>query len=781
MPAVDRVHVGGLPAELTSFVGRRRDVGAVKRLLGEGRLVTLTGVGGTGKTRLALRVATELRRALPDGVWFVDLTQPHGSDLLTMEVQDPNVLAYLVGSALGLRGQSARPPLELLADQLADRHLLLLLDNCEQLIPACAIMADTLLRSCPKLRILATSRERLCIAGELTYEVPPLPALEPEPCPSLKELGLNESVSLFAARADVAGPGFRLTEQNRVAVAGICHRLDGLPLAIELAAARIRVLTPEQILERLDNRFALLSRGLRTSPPRQQTLRACVAWSYDLCSKPERRLWERLSVFSGGFGLDAVEGVCADEILPVDSLLDLVTGLVDKSIVTFVDQGEVARYRMLETIREFGQEELERRGEEAALRHRHAAWYLDRAGVAEQKWFGPEQEKWCRWSRTEHGNLRMAFDFCLSTPDGRPQALRLAGTLWFYWLVFGLVLEGRDWLRRALEANPADTPDRAVALWIDGHLASVQGDLDAATARLEAALDLARDMGDEMTQARAIKRLGAVAMHRGDYQRATALLEDALARFSALGEEGAGTVHARIALAMNCYLQGDHPAAAKQAEQILALCRSRGDRYLLAHGLNVLARVEFALGNLDSAAAWAREALGLRRSLPDAMTLVFSLDLLTEITAAIGDFERAATLIGAARNRWQTFTTSVRRWKVIAEPRRKWETRIREVLGEAAFTAAVRRGAEFTTDDMISYALGEKVQPAPDAEHSEPDVRLTRREAQIAELVAQGLSNKQIAAQLVISQRTAEGHVERIMQKLGATSRTQIARWLHDR
>ena len=778
---MDRVKIGSLPAELTSFVGRRQEVRDVKGLLTDSRLVTLTGVGGTGKTRLALRVATELRRAFPDGVWFVDLTQPHGSDLLTTEVQDPDMLADLVGTTLGIREQSTQPPLRLLAEQLAARQLLLVMDNCEQLIPACAILADALLRSCPDLRILATSRELLCIAGELIYPVPPLPAPDERHRRALTGLDQYESVALFVARAQAVRAGFLLTEQNHLAVADICRRLDGLPLAVELAAAHLRVLAPQQILDRLTNRFALLSRGRRDAPQRQQTLRACVEWSFDLCSKPERRLWARLSVFNGGFQLDAVEAICADEVLPEADVLDLVAGLVDKSILICDDHGRRVRYRMLETIREYGQEELVLRGEEAVLRRRHADWHLHRAGVAEREWFGPRQEEWCQWLRVEHRNLRVAFDFYLTAQDSRQQALHLAGTLWFYWLVFGLVREGRDWSRRALEVNPEGTRDRAAALWGDGHLASVQGDLEAADRLLAEARDLAGELGDEVTQARALKRLGAVAMHRGDLEQADGLLADALARLEILRED-VSIVHARIALAMNHYLRGDLTAAAQQSERTLAICRQRGDRYLAAHALNVLARVEFAHGRLKSAVTYAQEAVELRRTLPEALTLIFSLDLLAEITTAAGDYERAATLVGAARNSWQPFATSVRRWKIMAEPRQQWETRTRQALGEAAFVAAVRRGAEFTVDDIISYALGKEIEQAPGADPDKPEVLLlTRRERQIAELVAQGMSNKQIAAKLVISQRTAEGHVERILRKLGLTSRTQLASWFYSR
>jgi predicted ATPase len=321
MPTAGRATIGNLSAEVTSFVGRRREVGEVKRALAESRLVTLTGVGGTGKTRLAVRVAGDLRRVFGDGVWFVDLTQLHGPELVARELQDPDVLAFLVTATLGLR-QAGGSPLQTLVGELADRRMLLVLDNCEHLLPGSAVFADRLLRGCPEVRILATSREPLAIAGEVLLPVPPLSAPDLRQRPSLAELGRCESVALFLARVQAAVPAFQLTQANHVAVAELCHRLDGLPLAIELAAARVRALAPEQILGRMADRFALLSRGSRSAPERQQTLRACVDWSFDLCAKEERLLWARLSVFVGGFELDAVEGVCADEKLAEVDLLE---------------------------------------------------------------------------------------------------------------------------------------------------------------------------------------------------------------------------------------------------------------------------------------------------------------------------------------------------------------------------------------------------------------------------------------------------------------------------
>ena len=337
------------------------------------------------------------------------------------------MLAFLVTATLGLREQGGGSPLRGLVGQLADRQLLLILDNCEHLIPASAIFADALLRGCPGLRILATSREPLAIAGEMLFPVPPLPAPDPGQRPSLAELGRYEAAALFLARAQAVAPGFGLTADNHLAVAELCHRLDGLPLAIELAAARIRTLAPQQILDRLSDRFRLLSRGNRAAPERQQTLRACVDWSFDLCAKPERILWARASVFTGGFELDAVEGVCADEHLPEADLLELVAGLVDKSILTREDVGashaEAARYRMLETIRDYGQDKLGEAGEDAVLRRRHRDWHQQLAARTRAEGVSDRSAYWMARLTREHPNLCAALEFCLTEPGGAEAAL----------------------------------------------------------------------------------------------------------------------------------------------------------------------------------------------------------------------------------------------------------------------------------------------------------------------------------------------------------------------
>jgi len=781
MPVKPAGTVGNIPAELTSFIGRKREVGQVKRHLSDAPLVTLNGVGGAGKTRLALRVATQLRRAFPDGVWFVDLTQLHQPGPLTADDQTAETLACLVAATLGVRGQE-REALPLVVQHLADRSALLVLDNCEHVIAAAAVLANALLRGCPRLRVLATSREPLAVSGETLFAVQPLSLPDPRQRLSPTAATQCESVALFLARGQTAVHGFHLTADNQSAVADICHYLDGLPLAIELTASRLRILNPQQILDRLDRRFAVVSRGSRTAPERQQTLWGCVSWSFDLCTDRERRLWARLSVFAGGFDLAAVEGICADDDLPATTMLDLVTGLMDKSIVVTDDLAGLGRYRMLMTISHYGSLKLRESGEESTLGERHAQWYLRQAEQAEREWFGPEQVEWCRRMQLEHANQRAAFDFLCAEPERRHRAVRLAAALWFYWLIFGQVPEGRDWLRRAGEIVGEPTKDQAKGLWVQGHLASVQGDLDTAVRLLEQAQELARELRDPLTEARAAKRLGAVAMHSGDLTRAEALLDDALAQLEVLDETGASTAHAQVALALTRFLRGDLAGAVELGDRTVVSCQQRNDHYLLAYALNVLARAEFALGRLQSAAAHAKQAVWVRKTLPDSMTLMFSLDLLSWITAAAGDHERAATLAGAAGRIWQTFEPSIRRWQFLAEHHDEWEARIRTALGESAYSTALRRGAQLTIEDTISYAAGKTTTSSdiPKAATGKPDTTLTRREREIADLVARCLSNQQIADELMISKRTAEGHVERILQKLGFRSRVQIVTWVHE-
>jgi predicted ATPase/DNA-binding NarL/FixJ family response regulator len=785
MSTTGRATIGNLPAEVTSFVGRRRELGQVKRRLAESRCVTLTGVGGTGKTRLAGRVGAQLRRAFADGVWFVDLTHLPQAGLLTQNVQDPDVLAFLVTATLGLRQQGGGPPLQALVEQLAGRKTLLILDNCEHLIPCSAILADALLRGCPDLRILATGREPLTIAGEVLFEVPPLPAPDPGQRPSLAELSRYEAVALFVARAEAVAPGFGLTGDNHIAVADLCHRLDGLPLAIELAAARIRALTPQQILDRLADRFALLSRGSRTAPERQQTLRACVDWSFDLCAKPERLLWRRLSVFAGGFELDAVEGICADEKLPAADLLDWVAGLVDKSILIrddVRDEGaETARYRMLETIRDYGQDKLREVGEDTVQRRRHRDWHQWLVARACAEWVSDRQAHWMARLVREHPNLRAAMEFCLTEPGEAEAALRLAVSLPLsYWRTGGHFGAGRRWLDRALAQATAPTALRARAILVNGHLAFWQSDTTAGMRLLDEGEELARRLGATAALARATYLRGLGALYANDLPVAVETFERAWTTLSGAPDLDLDLyLSVLIPFGAATALVGDYERASACVREMLAIVEPRGERLQQSHALFLNGLIAWLRGDLRQAAAQELKCLRLKQTwgLDDRYGAAVCLEVLAWITADQQRHRRAATLLGAADALWTDIGTSITSSRHLVGFHDARERQIRDAVGDAAFTEAFRHGQALTYDDALAYALDEPRRPAS-TPHEDTWTPLTRREHQVADLIAQGLSNKDIATRLVISQRTAESHVEHILTKLGFTSRTQVAGWI---
>ncbi len=469
---------GNLPADQTTFVGRRQAVADIKHALSQSRLVTLTGVGGVGKSRLALQVAHRLRRAFPDGIWLAELATVH----------EPDQVPRAVAAALGLLETSAREPDASVAGYLASASALLVLDNCEHALDAAARLVVTLLSATTRLHVLATSRTPLGLSVEHVWPVPPL-SLPPETGPEeRKTLSSSEALTLFETRAAAVSPGFRLGPQNRDTVARLCRRLDGVPLAIELAAVRLRALTAEQILDRLEDRFQLLTVGRRDGSARHQTLYAAVDWSFGLCSSSERLLWARCSVFAGEFDLDAAESVCAGADLPAGEVLAGVARLVDQSVlVRERDAGGRARYRLLETLRQFGAERLAGTGETEPLRRRHRDYYLRLAEQSDQESGGPRQDMWVGRLQAERANFWAALDYCVTTPGQARTGLRLAATLWFYWVGCGFVRDGRYWLGRALAADAQPSPERARALWTAGWIAFLQGEPAASTALLEQA------------------------------------------------------------------------------------------------------------------------------------------------------------------------------------------------------------------------------------------------------------------------------------------------------
>ncbi|MFJ6686900.1 ATP-binding protein, partial [Streptomyces werraensis] len=506
---------GGLPAELTTFVGRREERAEARRLLSQTRLLTLTGPGGVGKTRLAMRVASDARRAFASGVCFVPLAA----------LQDETLLANTIAAALGVNDQSGRPPIIGLTQLLADQHVLLVLDNCEHLLQNCALLAGKLLGAAPNLRILATSRQALGTEGEVVFAVPPLRQGTEKPTPHDME---SEAVRLFVQRAAAAMRGFSLTDENRSAVNDICRRLDGIPLAIELAAVRLRVLSVTELLERLDDRFAVLTTGSRAALPRQQTLRATIDWSYELCSPQERVAWTRLSVFSGGFDLDAAEQVVAGDEVGTGDVFDLVAGLVEKSVITRqASAGARARYSILETLRQYGLERLEQSQQEAAIRTRHRDYYHAMTARARAEWFSPLQVSWHHRLAGELANLRTALDFSLVQGD-QDHATEIASNLGDYWMALNL-REGNHWLTRVLAATQGRaTPVRTRALWVGAWMATLEGDTEAAIVRLNEAHTLARRTGDREAVAHVDQVTGIVSLYRGEAQRADALLRSAL-------------------------------------------------------------------------------------------------------------------------------------------------------------------------------------------------------------------------------------------------------------
>lgn len=776
-PAAQRS--GRLPEDVTSFVGRRRELAEAKRLLSGFRLLTLTGVGGVGKTRLARRVAAEVRRAFPDGVWFVDLTTVRDPDLLSREVEDPAVLAYLVAAELGLREQARQAPLESLANHLATRSLLLVLDNCERLIPACGRLATALLQECPRLRILATSREPLGISGETAFAVPPLCTPDPDRSPAVAELLLFESIALFTARAEAVDPTFRLTGENHLAVAGICQRLDGVPLAIELAAARLRALTPHQILNLLGDRFTLLTRGSRTGPDRQQTLRACIDWSFELCTKRERLLWSRIAVFVGGCELDAIEGVCTDEELPESDLLDVVAGLIDKSVLTRDEsQGEFARYRMLESIREYGLERLSESGDYEATRRRHLAWYQKLVARVRAEWVSDLRGYWLDRLRREQSNLRAAVEFCLRELDEPDEALRLVTALpsLVWWWGEGVFDEGRRWLELALaEASPTALYARALLLGAD--LALGQGETDTATRLLAEGDQLARRLGDTPTMAFADCVRGSALLFGGEPQAAVDPLARARDALSSAPQPDADLlVLVLLSLGGAAAQAGDRELAGTCRADLLAITRGGPAFQRVMWSLGVTAWVQ---GDDREAGRCAEAFLRFVREnvINDGFGVASAVEVLAWVAAARRRHARAATLLGAAETLYDDAGTSLAAFPTLIGYHRACEQHARDALGPGAFDEYVHKGRTASYEDAITYALGD--QPAAQAAATEASsAGLTRREHEVAELVAQGHSNKEIATALVISERTAETHVQHILIKLSFTSRTQVVNWI---
>jgi predicted ATPase/DNA-binding CsgD family transcriptional regulator len=768
-PAALRDSVGNLPAELTSFVGRRREVAEAKALLGAARLVTLTGMGGVGKTRLARRLAADVGRAFPGGVWQIELA----------DLQEPALLVPSIAAALGVREQGSVWAIDTLKEYLSDKHLLLLLDNCEHLIDACAVTMDALLRACPGVRILATSREPLGISGEHTYQVGPLTAPDLQHPNQVEGAANYESVTLFVDRAAAVLPGFALDETNRYAVARLCQRLDGVPLAIELAALRLRALSPDQIVEQLEDHFVLAG-GSRSAAPRQQTLRALVDWSYQLCSAEERLLWCLLSVFAGGFELDAAEGICSGTRLAEQNVVELLIGLVEKCVLVREENAGVVRLRMPEMIRSYGWDVLRESMDDTLTRRRHRDWYAALAARGYEEYVGPSQLKWFTRLRQEHANLRAALEFSLGETNGGLRVVDIVVPLADYWHAFGYLSEGRHWLEQALRQVPASGLPRAQALRAATYLAALQGDQSAA-AMLEESRAAAEGTANKAELAWISYVGGLVELLRGDLVAATDLYVEARDHFQTAGDAH-GLIDTLATLALVAALSYDPDRAADRAREFLTFAEPRGERWAKSYVLWALGIAKWRLGAYQRASELEVESLTLRHPFDDRLGLGLCVEVLAWITTRQGRAEEAAELLGAAGHALAAIGSSLASFRFLLDDHQRCETELRATLGDATFEVAARRGSELDFNEISAVATCTKVPRPPANAGTKPAPSLlTKREREIAKLIAQGMSNREIAAALVIAQRTAEGHVEHILVKLGYSSRAQIAAWFAER
>lgn len=646
---------GNLPKQITRFVGRRTQLAEASACLAQGRpLVTLTGPGGAGKTRLALEVAAEMVDEYPHGAWFVELASITEGDLV------PQALA----SAIGLRDEPGRDPVESLVDALRTQRALVVLDNCEHLVAVCADLASRLVRSCPGLQVLATSQEALGVTGEAILLVPSLDLH-------------TEAIELFVDRARLHRADFdATTPTNAALIAKIVARLDGIPLAIELASARVGVLSLQQIAARLDDQFRLLTGGSRAALPRQRTLRAAVDWSYSLLNEEERQLLRHVAVFAGGFSLEGAEAVAGRDVL------DVLARLVARSLVIAEEQDGEARYRLLETIRQYAQDKLAEAGELADARARHLAWFRDLALEAEPELTGPEQAEWLARLDTEADNLRAAMDWCASHPSGREVLLTLTAALWRFWLVRGHWKEGRSWLARAMAASPdKGGATHARALAAAGDLATEEADYDAASRLLQESLDLWQALDEPEGVAKTLNHLGNLARARFEYDGARSLLTQALRIRRDEGNLRGVSVSLRN-LGLLAAQQRDFETARSFYEEALPIARTHGDKRVVASLAHGLAAVRFVDGDHDGASQLAEEGLGIARQLGDRQLIAELLTVLSGVSAAEGDDGVAASRLDEALVLWRALGSR----DAVA-----W---VHTTLGEMALAAGDLRGAQ---------------------------------------------------------------------------------------
>ncbi|MDX1615080.1 MAG: LuxR C-terminal-related transcriptional regulator [Candidatus Promineifilaceae bacterium] len=797
-----------LPTARTSFVGRERELAETAELLETARLVTLTGPAGCGKTRLALRLARRLSGRFASGVHWLALDS----------LNDPDLLVQTLAKSLGVGERPDQPILETVLQALQDRPLLLVLDNCEHLLPACADLVERLLTDTP-LTVLATSRQPVGIDGERLYPVNPLP-VPPANAP-VEELARNDAVRLFTERAQAIRPDFNLNASNAAQVGAICRAVDGIPLAIELASARINVLTTEQIANRLDDHFALLPPAGTLTHSHHATLRAAIDWSHTLLRKPEQILLRRLAVFAGGWSLSAAEAICAEDGLDQKQVLDLLSALVDRSLIlaNTLQPGE-ARYRLLETVRQYAQEKLQAAAEWADLKDRHLDHFLERTQEADQKVRGPYQPLWLNWLEREYANIRTALSWSL-THDRIEAGLRLAVALYQFWVVRDYLVEGSSWLERLLAqaddtvavatrvdalsyanflagirgrtaaqvaygqeavrvaraAGPQAKPALAMALSAQGFGARAQGDYETEFALSQEIIQLRRELGDPYQLGLALSLYVVPAMAVGEYEVAEAMMAEALPLLRQAGDPY------RIAMALNykgdlARCQGDYPNARRAYEESLALLRDLDAPRDLASVMHNLGHTRLHLGQVEEARTLFEHSLATHQAQQNRNGLA---ECLLGFAALAVSKDRPAvgtTLLAAAAAHGGRHVTD--QWAATRLEYEHYLDRARAALSERRFRSARQAGQVLSLDAAVAQAqeLGRALDAHRRARRQVDE--LTPREREVAALVGQAKSNDEIAAELVLSKRTVETHVSHIYAKLGASRRAEIVRWALD-
>lgn len=743
-----RPRVHGLPREVTSFVGRQDELSRLETILTQSSLITLTGTGGVGKTRLAIRLAAMHAHQHPDGVWFIQLT----------DISEDSLVEQFVDRAMSTQDNPGDQTGDSLIERLAGKRVLIILDNCEHVLDGAAQLAYDLIHGAPGVQIIATSRESLKVLGETVFEVQPL----------------SEAVQLFIDRAGSASPGFHAAGEDLAAIAKLCERLDGLPLAIELAAVRVRALSPNDLLSRQEAFFDLLAGGNTGGDQRHQTLRGAIQWSYDLCSNKEKALWTRLTVFAGGFEVDAVEEVCTGGLVNRADIPLLLSSLVDKSVLSTVRSAGRVRYRMLESIRSFGIEELAEAPDGDTWYQRHLNFHVALAELSEKQTLGVIESDINTRLRRERTNLEAAVTHSLATPGQERTGMRLIGSLWFFWNANGHLRSGQFWLSKVLAADATPSPERAKCLWVLGWFHMIQGDNENARKCLNESINTAELVGDRESRALAIQFLGTVEHIDGNPERAVELLDFSISEHDAQHDSGSLPLLGIVQKAFVYCLTDASDRAIELSEAAIAVGLKNGEQFSASWAMWTKGMAHWSLEQYPEAKASLRQALEIKRELHDWLGVSVCLDVLAWVAVRENRMTDAATLWGEGRRFYgEVGSLPLFGSAKHVEIREAHQTLAATALGTATF-------ARYFDDAAREPATGTEHRATPAAASgpgSATVVTLTSREREISALVAQGLSNREIAGQLVLSIRTVEGHVQNLLNKLGFHSRQALSEW----